>query len=97
MKFFEKFQFGQNLRKMSIFFENFEKFRFRVKFAYKFFLKISVLVIFTKNFDLGLNLRIISILVKFSKKFGFWSKLTKNFDLFENSEKFRFGQIYGNF
>ena len=65
--------------KISDFFENFEKFRFRTKFR-----KIAILVkIFKKIFDSNQIFVKTSILVKFSQ----------NFDRFENFRFFKFSKI----
>ena len=85
-----------NFRKISILVKIFEKFRFWSNFR-----KLRVWSKFPKNFvnfekfGLGLNFRKFSILFKFSKisilvKISIFSKLSKNIDLGQIFEKFRF-------
>ena len=80
LNFFKNFDFGQILTNISIFGQNFRKFR-----------KISISVKFSKTFDFCKISGKFRVCSKFSK--NIW-KISKNIDLCKILEKFRFGSKF---
>ena len=92
-KFFEKFRFWSNFRRIT----------FLVKFSKRKSILIKILEIlknvdfssnfrkkFSKNFDFGQNLRKIPIFFQNFRKISIWVKSLENFDFGQIFEKFRF-------